>query len=352
MKRTVVKSAALASLLALAVPAVSNAGISVGISVGFAPPVIPVYVQPPCPVVGYIWTPGYWSYSADDGDYYWVPGAWVAPPSFGLLWTPGYWGFSDGLYLWHTGYWGPHVGFYGGINYGFGYFGAGFQGGYWRGHDFFYNRSVANVSNISVTNVYNRTVVNNFNSTHVSFNGPNGVEARPSSRELMAAREAHRNVTSAQRSLAQSARSSPGAFAQANHGHPDNLVQHAAARGFKGGEGARAPVAARNEGRISNPSMSHTGAPVPHSANAQAFTARGTAQHNYPVQHYQAPREAPAPHFQAQHVSTPPQHVSAPPRHVSAPPRPAAPHMQSRPLEAHSQGSRVAEPPHESHRRG
>jgi hypothetical protein len=31
------------------------------------------------------------------------------------------------------------VGYYGGINYGFGYFGVGFWGGYWRGGRFFYN---------------------------------------------------------------------------------------------------------------------------------------------------------------------------------------------------------------------
>ena len=27
--------------------------------------------------------------------------------------------------LWHAGYWGPHVGFYGGVNYGYGYGGVG-----------------------------------------------------------------------------------------------------------------------------------------------------------------------------------------------------------------------------------
>ena len=45
----------------------------------------------------------------------------VEPPAVGLLWTPGYWGFNNGIYAFNRGYWGPHVGFYGGINYGFGY---------------------------------------------------------------------------------------------------------------------------------------------------------------------------------------------------------------------------------------
>ena len=31
-----------------------------------------------------------------------------------------------------SGYWGPVVGFYGGIDYGFGYFGRGFEGGRWE----------------------------------------------------------------------------------------------------------------------------------------------------------------------------------------------------------------------------
>ena len=93
------------------------------------PPPLPDYDQPPCPVEGYIWTPGVWQWG--DSGYYWVPGTWVAPPSAGLLWTPGYWGLSGAIYVFHPGYWGPHVGFYGGINYGHGYLGSGYVGGRW-----------------------------------------------------------------------------------------------------------------------------------------------------------------------------------------------------------------------------
>src|SRR5882757_7324139 len=85
----------------MAIPAASFAQVSVGISVGFAPPAIPVYEQPQCPGEGYIWTPGYWAYG--DDDYYWVPGTWVMAPEPGLLWTPGYWGFADGVYVFHRG---------------------------------------------------------------------------------------------------------------------------------------------------------------------------------------------------------------------------------------------------------
>jgi hypothetical protein len=212
----------LITLLAVAYPAASFAGFfGVGVTVGFAPPPLPVYVQPPCPAPGYIWTPGYWAYSGDDQDYYWVPGTWVLAPSFGWLWTPGYWGLVDAEYVWHEGYWGPHVGFYGGINYGFGYFGSGFVGGYWRNHDFYYNRSVTNVSNVSITNVYNRTVVNNNSyGTRPSFNGRNGVEARPTHGDLLAAREPHRALTAPQRSQLLSARTLPSSLASVNHGRP------------------------------------------------------------------------------------------------------------------------------------
>ncbi|HEY6387616.1 MAG TPA: hypothetical protein VIX91_18220 [Candidatus Acidoferrum sp.] len=50
-------------------------------------------------------------------------------PEIGYLWTPGYWGWSDNGYLFHHGYWGTQVGFYGGINYGYG--GHGYDGGRW-----------------------------------------------------------------------------------------------------------------------------------------------------------------------------------------------------------------------------
>ena len=68
-----------------------------------------------------MWTPGYWAYSDDTGDYYWVPGAWVPAPYGGALWTPPYWGWYDGHLRFNEGYWGAHVGYYGGVNYGFGF---------------------------------------------------------------------------------------------------------------------------------------------------------------------------------------------------------------------------------------
>ena len=77
--------------------------------------------QPDCPGNDYIWTPGYWFWSP--AGYYWVPGAWV-PRHMSSAMDADI-GFAGGRYGWHYGYWGPYIGFYGGINYGYGYFGNG-----------------------------------------------------------------------------------------------------------------------------------------------------------------------------------------------------------------------------------
>ena len=136
----------------------------VDLSVSYAPPAIPVYDQPICPGDGYIWTPGYWAWGPDG--YYWVDGAWVLPPYVDALWTPGWWGFYGGAYAWHPGYWGRTVGYYGGINYGFGYFGVGFYGGYWNGGHFFYNPAYGHFGDSFHGNFYNRT--------YAGFNGRPG----------------------------------------------------------------------------------------------------------------------------------------------------------------------------------
>jgi hypothetical protein len=203
------------------IPAPSFAQISVGIAVHIAPPVLPVYTQPICPGEGYIWTPGYWAYG--DDDYYWVPGTWVLAPSVGVLWTPGYWGWGDGGYIWHGGYWGPHVGFYGGVNYGFGYVGVGYLGGRWEGGHFAYNRAVNNVSVTVIHNTYNTRISNNYrSSTRVSYNGgTGGIRAQESSRERQAAREQHIQATSVQTQHEQGARADRSQYASVNHGRPN-----------------------------------------------------------------------------------------------------------------------------------
>ena len=204
-------------LVSLVAAAPTHAQIAVDISVDIAPPPLPIYEQPPIPATGYLWTPGYWGWDDDTG-YYWVPGTWVVPPEPALLWTPGYWGWSDGVYYFHEGYWGPEIGFYGGVAYGFGYTGVGYEGGYWRGGTFFYNQSVNNISNVTITNVYSKTVVNN--AANVSFNGPGGITAQPTAQQLAAANQRHIPATTAQVQNVQAAAKDPSLSLNNNHGHP------------------------------------------------------------------------------------------------------------------------------------
>jgi len=206
------------ALVLLAISAASSAQVGFGVSIRIAPPELPVYEQPIAPGDGYIWTPGYWAYG--DDDYYWVPGTWIMAPEVGYLWTPGYWGWGDNGYYFHDGYWGTQVGFYGGINYGYGYGGHGYEGGRWDNGHFFYNQSVSRV-NVNINrNVYN-TRVNETTVNRVSFNGgTGGVQVRATSQEEAAGREHHIAPVAAQTEHAQSARSNPEQRASSNHGKP------------------------------------------------------------------------------------------------------------------------------------
>jgi hypothetical protein len=219
-----------------------GARAQVAVSVAIAPPALPVYVQPACPVDGYLWEPGYWAYG-DDG-YYWVSGVWVAPPQIGFLWTPCWWGFEGGHYLFHEGYWGPTVGFYGGVNYGFGYYGAGFVGGRWNGGRFEYNSAVWRVGP-SVHNVYvDRTVVGP-RGTRASFNGPGGYTRQPTEAERGAEKDSHVvRATQEQQTHRQSMVANKGAYFNANHGRPastsmDRVGGHAFNAKGKGGGGRK-----------------------------------------------------------------------------------------------------------------
>jgi hypothetical protein len=202
----------------LMVPIASNAQV-ICISNASPPPELPVYEQPPMPEPGYIWTPGYWA--GGPYGYFWVPGTWVQPPTVGLLWTPGYWGWRDGIYVWNAGYWGPHVGFYGGINYGFGYAGVGYEGGRWENGVFAYNRTVNNFGSVTVTNVYEKTVIVDPSAARVSFNGGSGgTTVQPTPEQEAAAHEQHVAANPAQLQHERSASTNKALLASENHGQP------------------------------------------------------------------------------------------------------------------------------------
>ena len=183
------------------------------------PPPLLEYDQPEAPAPDSIWTPGYWAWGP--GGYYWAPGVWVAAPYPGALWTPGYWYFSTGRYRFHHGYWGLYVGFYGGINYGYGYYGVGYRGGYWNGPHFFYNVAVTRVNVARVTDVYRRPQVFTAEPSRVSFNGGRGgIVARPQPAELAAMRTVRAPAMSSQIQVRQEAARNPQQFYNQNHGSP------------------------------------------------------------------------------------------------------------------------------------
>ena len=298
----------LLAVVMLFIPPVSFAQ-GVGISITVAPPALPVYVQPVCPSDNYIWTPGYWAYSDDDEDYYWVPGTWVLAPTPGYLWTPGYWGWNNGVYAWNDGYWGPHIGFYGGVNYGYGYGGEGYEGGYWRGDNFFYNRTVNNVNVTEIHNVYNKTVVNNYTSVNrASFNGPGGVSRRPTPQEETYVHEQHTRATAAQTEHQHAAASDRSQFASVNHGKPA-VAATAKPGNFKGAGVVPARAAAPYKGATGKGTANARGAKTDGAstaANRTSAPARTTTPPAHNTEHTNA--GATSEHKNASAGAKPPAH--------------------------------------------
>ncbi len=282
------------ALVLLAISAASSAQIGIGISIRIAPPELPVYDQPIAPGDGYIWTPGYWAYG--DDDYYWVPGTWVMAPEVGYLWTPGYWGADGDDYIFHEGYWGTEVGFYGGINYGYGYSGRGYEGGRWDNGHFDYNQSVSHVDVSRNRNVYNTRVDDNNRGNRVSFNGGNGgVQARATSQEDSAGRQRHLAPVAEQTQHVESARGNSELRASANHGKPP-IAATAKPGAFKdsgavaareGGTVHTAPAASANNNARPNAETTRpnadTNRPATETARPTAEVARPNAETNRPT---------------------------------------------------------------------
>jgi hypothetical protein len=189
--------------------------------VNVAPPLLPVYAQPALPEEGYLWVPGFWAWREAVPDYYWVPGTWVKPPRSGLLWTPAYWSRADGGYVFHVGYWAEEVGFYGGIDCGYGYGGDGYQGGRWEKGSFFYNKAANNLGSLRVANVYDQAISSDDEAGRVSFNGGSrGTTARPTPRQEALANEPHVMPTAGQQQHFELAAMDRALYSKLNHGEP------------------------------------------------------------------------------------------------------------------------------------
>jgi hypothetical protein len=179
------------------------------------------------------------------------------------------------VYAWHQGYWGPHVGFYGGVNYGFGYGGVGFAGGYWRGGVFAYNTSVSRVDVTVVHSTYNKTVVNNTSVSRVSYNGgTGGTAARPNAREESAAHENHIEPTSEQTKHETSAKSDRSQLASVNHGKPSVAATPKAGQ-FKGAGVASARNSEARSNRSATAAKNGSEGKDAHRGNSAHADAKG-----------------------------------------------------------------------------
>jgi len=75
------------------------------------------------------------------------------------------------VFVFHPGHWGSAVGFYGGVNYGYGYFGNGYTGGHWIGNSFAYNSTVNHVSPAVAHHAYAESVANQASRGVFSYTG-------------------------------------------------------------------------------------------------------------------------------------------------------------------------------------
>jgi hypothetical protein len=325
----------------LSVSAASSAQVFLSVAVG--PPPLPVYEQPLCPGEGYIFVPGYWAWNS--AGYYWVPATWVLAPEPGLLWTPGYWAFENAAYDWYPGYWGPVVGYYGGINYGFGYPGTGYYGGYWRDRHFFYNRTVNNIDVARIRYVYRAPVVGNrIFASRVSYNGgPGGIRVRPTAAQLTLARARHVSPTSAQVRHEHAARTDRSLWAAENHGRPPigatEKPGEFSGRGAVAANHVRAPRETP-ENRVaptrpSSPAPRRESRPEPRAFRPQPQEHRAPAPENRSESRAFRPqpqeRRAPESRPEPRAFRTQPQERRAPAPRVEAPRQPSMSGRQSAP---------------------
>jgi hypothetical protein len=323
-------------------PAATSDGLRVGVA---PPPPLPQYDQPPIPAYGDVWTPGYWGWNAALNDYDWIPGVWVAPPAVGLLWTPGYWGWGDGVYTFHAGYWGPTVGFYGGVAYGYGYWGHGYDGGYWNGRTFFYNREYNNLGGLRVNAVYDRRVPGDRAMGRVSYNGgPGGVRVAPTAADLAAMRARHVVATAVQAQHEREAAGDPRYRAGVNHGHPPVTISHppgAAAHGSAASRPEPTHVNATHEHPASRPSTPLHPTPAPHVEHHVIYPGRegqGSPPRTYEERRAPSPAEnfRPQPFHPQADRPAPYRPESRAPEGARGPqPHPAASRDEPRPPEPH-----------------
>jgi hypothetical protein len=229
------------------------------------------------------------------------------------------------MFIFHDGYWGPHVGYYGGVNYGFGYGGIGFAGGEWRGHVFAYNTAVMHVDRRYVHETFEdrarveRSIVARDNRVAYS-GGPGGIHHEPGPEERMAERDQHVTATRFQQQHMQTAMSDRTSYAKNNGGRPSHVA-------------AERPLQSETHAAPMSHGAQNNGAAMHGAANGEARPQPGrtptAATHNTPP----AMHQAPASHEPASNFHQPPAAHATPQSRPAAAPHPQA---QSRP-ESHSE---------------
>ncbi len=214
-------------------------------------------------------------------------------------------------------YWGPTVGFYGGVNYGFGYGGNGFDGGRWQGGHFAYNTAVSRVNTTVIHNTYNQNV--SYGNNRTSFNGAGGISARPSSEQTAMARQHNQpaaNPVAQQRAAA-------GGPIQArqstqNQGRPANTetARPAAAPASASNRNAelQTRTATRPAPSAARPEQEHQAA-ASRPAPQQTHAASPQPVRQIASNRSEAPSSRPAPQQQQQRVQAP---RAAAPEHAAA----------------------------------
>jgi hypothetical protein len=231
----------------------------------------------------------------------------VPAPEYGLYWTPGYWAWDDGNYVWYQGYWASEVGYYGGIDYGYGYYGNGYVGGSWHGRQFAYNTAVTNVNRHAIHSLYSSRAGVASTWRRVSYNGGRGgVNARPT-RSQLAVQHMHRiGPTSVQLRHEHVAMATRANFASVNHGRPKiaavarpmtapnrSTSQHHVAVNQQ----HRAVASHQQHRAVANQSQHHAAAvqhamTQHHAATQHAYHQPAAQTHHAAAQTYHAPAQA------------------------------------------------------------
>ncbi len=82
----------------------AQAGVGVGVFVGFGPPPPRHEVIVARPAWGACWVRGHWAWRAHGGRYVWVPGYWVRGRP-GYVWVQGRWHHRHEGWAYREGYW-------------------------------------------------------------------------------------------------------------------------------------------------------------------------------------------------------------------------------------------------------